>query len=257
LPTETRNILNTSMKIESLPGIYKITNKLNGRSYIGQSIDVLARIKTHKRKSRKLVINKAIQKYGVSSFVFEVIIYCEVSLLDEYEKALIVYHNTISPHGYNIEVGGKDRHMVESTKEKLSNMMKGRHVGENNPFYGKSHSEEVKKIISEANVGKIISEEHRKVVAKSASTRKGELSYWYGKEPPFKGKSHSEKSRNKIGDAERGALNHCSVPVIISGVRYSCQAEAASSIGVAPNTIRYRVKSSNSKYSDYSYAKNT
>lgn len=245
------------MHIESLPGIYKITNKLNGKSYIGQSVDVLARIKTHKRKSRKLVINKAIQKYGVSTFTFEVIIYCEVSSLDEYEKALIVHYNTISPYGYNIETGGKDRHMADSTKEKLSDRMKGRYIGENNPFYGKFHNEETKKIISDANVGKVISEEHRKIVANSASARTGELSYWYGKEPPFKGKSHSEKSRKKIGESKRGALNHCSVPVVIAGVMYSCQAEAASIIGVAPNTIRYRIRSSSSKYSDYSYAENT
>lgn len=61
----------------------------------------------------------------------------------------------------------------------------------------------------------------------------------------------------KIGDAERGELNHASVAVIVDGIRYSCQAEAAKAIGVAVNTIRYRVRSNNQKYKDYLYAENS
>lgn len=245
------------MNIQKLPGIYKITNNVNGKSYIGQSKDVYERLKAHKRKSRVLAINKAIQKYGLNSFTFEVVIYCETFELDEYERKIIMLYNTISPNGYNIEDGGKDRHISEQTKQKLSNKMKGRYEGVNNPFYGRSHTENAKILISNANKGKIISDEHRKIVSESARSRRGELAYWYGKEPPFKGRTHNAESRMKIGDAERGELNHASVAVIVDGIRYSCQAEAAKAIGVAVNTIRYRVRSNNQKYKDYRYAENS
>jgi len=242
------------MNFQKLPGIYKITNKLNGKSYIGQSKNVNSRIKAHCRKSRVLVINKAIQKYGVDNFEFEVVLYCDIDSLDYYEKRLISHYNTISPNGYNIDVGGKDRRIAESTKKKLSNSMKGRYVGENNPFYGKTHNEQSIKLISIANKGKTISDEHRKIISESSSKRRGVDSYWYGKEPPFKGRSHSENSRKLIGDAERGELNHGSVPVLINGVRYSCQEEAARSMGVSRNTIKYRILSNSQKFSGYSYA---
>ena len=242
------------MDIQKLPGIYKITNTLNGKAYIGQSQNVCDRIKAHRRKSRKLVINRAIQKYGIESFIFEVLIYCEKYELDEYEKKMIAINNTISPNGYNIDEGGKDRHVSESTKIKLSEKMKGRYVGVNNPFYGKSHSEDAKAIISNANKGKVISDEHKKILSESSSSRKGELAHWYGKEPPFKGKLHSLSSKKKIGDAERGELNHCSVPVIVFGVRYVCQSDASKAIGIPLNTLRYRIISNSEKYVEYQYA---
>lgn len=56
-------------------GIYKITKKQNGKSYIGQSNDIERRFSEHKYR-RETPIEKAIQKYGSDAFAFEVIEEC-------------------------------------------------------------------------------------------------------------------------------------------------------------------------------------
>ena len=62
-------------------GIYKITNKINGKCYIGQSIDIIKRWKTEYKWYQ---INKhllaAFNKYGLENFNFEIIEECEPNL---------------------------------------------------------------------------------------------------------------------------------------------------------------------------------
>lgn len=53
-------------------GIYKITKKENGKSYIGQSNDIERRFSEHKTKT-DIPIDIAIQKYGVNAFEFSII----------------------------------------------------------------------------------------------------------------------------------------------------------------------------------------
>ena len=88
-----------------ISGIYKITNKLNNKAYIGQSIDIERRFEEHKRDKDNCRIHLAIQKYGVDNFVFEIIEKCPPNKLDEREKFWIAYYKTFG-HGYNATEGG-------------------------------------------------------------------------------------------------------------------------------------------------------
>ena len=74
-------------------GIYKITKKENGKSYIGQSNDIERRFSEHKTKT-DIPIDIAIQKYGVNAFEFSIIEECDLSQLDEKEKYWIAFYNT-------------------------------------------------------------------------------------------------------------------------------------------------------------------
>ena len=58
-------LLNKDFK--SLPGIYVITCLTNGKSYVGESLDIKTRMDRHSR-GRKQVLHKAIQKYGIENF---------------------------------------------------------------------------------------------------------------------------------------------------------------------------------------------
>ena len=89
-------------------GIYKITNKINGHSYIGQSVNITARWYHHKTAG-ELAIGQAIQKYGVDNFIFEVIEECDPSMLDEREQFWILKLNTLRPNGYNIKLAESTR----------------------------------------------------------------------------------------------------------------------------------------------------
>lgn len=89
-------------------GIYKITNKTNNKVYIGQSINIEQRWKTHLKKSRILntPLYQAMRKDGIENFLFEVIEECNQEQLNNKEKYWINYYNsTNSNKGYNILKG--------------------------------------------------------------------------------------------------------------------------------------------------------
>lgn len=106
-------------------GIYLITNHLNGKKYVGQSADIEGRWKEHIIESKcrcECVIHKALKKYGVENFSFEVLEECPVDKLDEKEIYWIDKLDTYKS-GYNMTVGGggnnqgKDSYSKEYNKE--------------------------------------------------------------------------------------------------------------------------------------------
>lgn len=87
--------------------IYIITNKTNGKQYVGQTIMKFSkRMTVHRSKKINSPLHNALNKYGEHSFDTDTI---EVSehMLDTYEIDLIARLNTIAPNGYNIASGGK------------------------------------------------------------------------------------------------------------------------------------------------------
>ena len=73
-------------------GIYKITNKANGKIYVGQSIDIEERWKQHRWKAFNCnevgyhsAIHAAMRKYGLDNFAYEVLEQCAAEELDEKE----------------------------------------------------------------------------------------------------------------------------------------------------------------------------
>ena len=101
-------------------GIYKITNKINNKIYIGKSINIKERWSEHIRESllseekwnlnkrgEQTPIHKAIRKYGKDNFIFEVIEECTKEELNNKEIKWISYFNsTSSDIGYNLTLGG-------------------------------------------------------------------------------------------------------------------------------------------------------
>ena len=85
--------------------VYKITNRLNGKIYVGQTIRPLKeRFNGHKNGS--LFVDKEIQKYGAENFTIEVLEECETQKqLREQEIFWMVELNSIYPNGYNLNDG--------------------------------------------------------------------------------------------------------------------------------------------------------
>lgn len=88
-----------------MTGIYKITNLINGKIYIGQSINIERRFSEHCHKN-EILIDKEIQKIGKNFFTFEIIEECPLLELDNREIYWIKYYNSIFPNGYNCTEGG-------------------------------------------------------------------------------------------------------------------------------------------------------
>ena len=93
--------------------IYKITNKINGKSYIGQTIqNVKERFYQHcatkcSQAILNMAIHKAINKYGKSNFTIEVIEEVESTNLNDRERYWIKYYDSYN-NGYNSTEGGQD-----------------------------------------------------------------------------------------------------------------------------------------------------
>lgn len=155
--------------------IYKITNSINGKIYIGQTVRSLPlRLKDYYWESLKKkpsqVITMAMKKYGFENFLSEIICECFTQAnLDLKERYYIKTLNTIK-EGYNVDAGG-----VRYPR-----------------------TLEIGRKISKAKKGKKFSEDHK---AKLSAARKG-------KEPWNKGITgvftHSVETKKKIGKASKG-----------------------------------------------------
>ena len=85
--------------------IYKLTNKLNGKPYVGQTKQKLHR-RMEQHKIASTAIGNAIRKYGLENFTIEVIEECEtLEQLNEREMFWIAYFNSKYPNGYNLMDG--------------------------------------------------------------------------------------------------------------------------------------------------------
>lgn len=98
--------------------IYKITNLINGKEYIGQTgLSIQDRFKRHIIDSRKNTANKrplydAFNKYGIENFIIEEIEECSENLLDERESYWIDYYETYH-NGYNATKGGDGKAYID------------------------------------------------------------------------------------------------------------------------------------------------
>ena len=187
--------------------IYRITNKANGKTYIGQ----------HKYKKLNdsyigsgVLIKKAIKKYGIENFKKEILEFDipNVDLANDWEQMYILFERAKGKAEYNIANGGNGSEAVsEETKKKLSEALKGRP----SPMKGKHLSEEIRKKISEAHRGYHHSEETRKKLAElhkgkklSEETKKKISEVKKGKPAWNRGKYCSEETKKKLSEAQKG-----------------------------------------------------
>ena len=196
--------------------IYKITNTVNGKAYIGQTIHdaVKDRISRHLngQSGGNRLVKHAIKKYGKDAFTYEILHDGIIpQFLNDLEIEAIEKFNTIAPHGYNLDTGGNSvGSPSEETRRKISEANTGipawnkgktqgplseetrrkiseAQTGEKHHFFGKTLSEEIRRKISEANKGKRHTPEARRKMSESR-----------------KGKKHSEEHRRKISEANKG-----------------------------------------------------
>lgn len=116
--------------------IYKITNIVNNKIYIGQTVDFKRRVQQHILWANKMYkeypLYLAMNEFGVDNFKFEVLEECEDSFADELEKSLIQKLDSYnSDIGYNLNIGDIGEKFNDSTKRKMSETQ----LGEKNHQY--------------------------------------------------------------------------------------------------------------------------
>ena len=133
--------------------IYTITNMINGKKYVGQTIQSLAsRWNNHKQDTKcpNFVIHIAMDKYGIENFKFEAIDESATNIdeLNDLEEFYILFYNTFRGNGYNMTSGGEGYLISDETRKKMSQSKIGNIIN-----LGKTHSKETKRKISESNKG--------------------------------------------------------------------------------------------------------
>lgn len=162
--------------IPKLAGIYKFTNKINNKVYIGQGKNLQVRIQGHlnsyKNENNNKYFHRSIRKYKIENFQVEILVQEKNLLkpeLDDLEIDFIRLYNSNNPKfGYNMTTGGEGSNGYKHTqeaKEKFSKIHKGKkHTQEAKEKIGKASSsrkmsQETKKNVSKVHKGKIVSEE--------------------------------------------------------------------------------------------------
>lgn len=143
--------------------IYKITNFVNGKSYIGQTWQNLQkRFNDHiNKKSHCVKLSNAINKYGKNNFGIVDIIYCDNQQeMNFLENFYIIQFDTIK-NDYNLREGRANGKLSEESKIKMSKS----HIG-------KKLSDQTKNKLSQIHKGKIISKETRNKISIANSGKK-------------------------------------------------------------------------------------
>jgi len=232
-------------------GIYKITNTVTNDYYIGSSVNIYARTDRHKRDLRAgRHANRFLQRswnvYGEGAFTFEVIIYCDKADKLFYEQVLLDSLNPAFNLAKDALAPMQGRKHSEETKKAMSKTRLGRTVseetrvkmgeaskkrnhpkwseerkeearirmsGENNPFYGRKHSEEAKRRISELaagkprNVGRRLSDETKRRISEAKIGKKMSDEARRHMSGGQKGRKHTEETRKRMSESRMGERN--------------------------------------------------
>ena len=188
--------------------IYKITNKINNKIYIGQTIKERPsdRFSQHRYSARhpeqdnsNSYLHKAMREYGVDNFIFEIIEEVPVEVLDERECFWISELNSLVPNGYNLTDGGegtKGYSRPQSIEERLKRQQSNKKFYEDNPEAIEQARERTKEFWQ--------NEEYRQKVTEGVHKFYNEHpDLFSGKNNPFYGKTHTEESRAKIKEAAK------------------------------------------------------
>ncbi len=185
--------------------IYKITNQLNNKIYIGQTTQSLSdRWIQHKAKAKKKDFSttkheyglyNAINVYGEDSFKIELLEECASSESDAREMYYIEKYNSFMPNGYNLAKGGKGIKGYRFTEEGLKKLSEAqKRIWDNRtPEERKAWGDN----LSRKFTGVKKSEAHRKQLSEWAKTRIGEKNSFYGKH-------HTEEFKQKMREKNLG-----------------------------------------------------
>lgn len=154
--------------------IYIITNKINGKQYVGQAVCYSGnrpwgserRWQSHVKNAKNnkcecRLLENSIRKYGEKQFVVEDVLECGLHELNIFEKQYIEEYKTLTPFGYNLMTGGGNGRLhSKETKKKMSETRTG-----------KQHTETTKQRIGNSNKGLTVDEIGRYNIGKASKYR--------------------------------------------------------------------------------------
>lgn len=187
-------------------GIYKISNNINEKIYIGSAKNIKSRINVHrccllKNKHHSKRLQNHVNKYGIDSLIFEVVEFCDILILLEREQ---FYIDSLNPF-FNInKIAGSNlgRKLSIESIEKL----KKTRIKNGGWKKGWKHTIEARKKMSDASLGHIISQEQKDKQSIA-----------------MKGRKVSEETKIKISNASKGRIANDSTRKLMSERKRGCK----------------------------------
>lgn len=230
-------------------GVYKITNKENGKFYIGSSKNIHKRWVRHLRdlkigEHNNIHLQRAFNLKGEDGFKFEILEYCEQEKLLITEQAYLDKTRCWDFEiGYNIgrTASGGDNLSSHPDKENII-----KRIADSTRKRMKNLTEEEKQIKSEKSSGDKNPNWRGGISKKKCSHCKKDIAYMskmclgcskIGSLNPFYGKQHSEETKEKIRQSNIGRLPPSSKRIQINGQIFESAAKAALRFGVTTGTI--------------------
>ena len=218
-------------------GIYKITNKTNGKYYIGSSSNIFGnngRWKCHKRQLQmnshhNNYLQRSWNKYGSNNFDFIVLEEILPERLIETEQKYLDIAKTEKNKCYNLTFIAGKIEMTPEIKEKISLTLTGRYRGKNSPHYGKCHTKRTREKMSNVKRGKIspnkgkkMTLEQKKKIRQSLLKIKNQISEKLSKNWIFVSpKGRITKIHNLLDFCNKNNLSHSHMWGVYHGQRKS------------------------------------
>jgi len=186
--------------------VYLVTNKINGKQYVGQTTKTLEarwfdHNQTRKNPSCKYLYS-AIQKYGVENFQVETLVIVDSKEeMDRNERGLIAALGTKAPKGYNLTDGGDGAQGFVFTLEQRNKISRG--------LLGRRMSDKARTKLLERNKGNKFSlgvkmpEEHRLKLININKGRKQSVEERAKRSAAQKGRRHSEETKRKMSESAK------------------------------------------------------
>ena len=200
--------------------LYVITNRANGKLYVGIATAVDQRWREHLSGRGSKLVHQAIQKYGRDKLDFEVWYEGDEAWIKMMERRAIVMLNTSAPHGYNLTLGGDGT-------------------------LGWRPSDAFRKKVSRFHFGRRRSMETRAKMSKAQKTCAARDGSHQRLGNAHRGHQHSAEARKQMSEKARLRLPHlhpAARRVLADGVEYGSLKDAAIDIGVRHGTLSMRFR---------------
>ena len=259
-------------------GVYRISNNLSGRYYIGYSTNIERRFTVHRSKLKQnchdnIFLQRAYNLDREDKFKYDIIHVCDTE--GEAKEIELQYLTDLSIrdklYNLNYNNSGGDLLTHHPNKEEIRNKILSSHketiskmtpeerkqkygkLGENNGMFGKTHTDEVRKNNSILKKGNTNFKGHKhteETKQKFSEMRKNKNT---GNENPFFGKKHTEETKQKIREKNMGNIPPNNKEIMIDDFYYISIAEASRQLNISCPTILWRLNSKNPKFNNYKY----
>lgn len=221
--------------------IYKTTNKINNKVYIGKSEKPF----NPNYYGSGILLEKAIKKYGKHNFYVELIEKCDtIDILNEKEKYWIKEY---SNNSYNIAEGGTGgwttKHYTIEEKIKYSNLLSTKRMG-------KTHSEETIQKLKKMHSGKKFGDSNKvsetiKKLWKDPNSIFNNPEYRKRLSEAGKNRIWTDETKEKIRQSKLGSNNPNAVKIEVDGIIYETRRECAKHFGITEPAVTKRCNSKN------------